>query len=268
MSLVEKLKIPREVAAQLASETVDIIVNRKYMVHGAIVDLSTEIRECVTGTITYYPDVDPRNILTKENKPNITVTNETTLEAALRLDNPVVLNMASAKHAGGGFLRGTLAQEEYLARNTCLFACIDGHPMYRFHEDNKNPLYSDWVIYSPNVPVIRDDYNNLIDKSWSVSILTSPAVNAGEVEGKDRELIAKTMDKRIEKLLRTAIHHNHRNLVLGAWGCGVFANDGSTIASLFKKHIDSMPYFDNIIFAIADISDDLKFITPFKNTFN
>src|SRR5437867_2144107 len=39
-------------------------------------------------------------------------------------------------------------------------------------------FYDDFVIYSPDVPVFRDDDGHLLDEPWRCTILTSPAVHA------------------------------------------------------------------------------------------
>jgi uncharacterized protein (TIGR02452 family) len=38
-------------------------------------------------------------------------------------------------------------------------------------------MYSKYVIYSPGVPVFRTDDGELLEESWTMSILSSPAVN-------------------------------------------------------------------------------------------
>ena len=92
------------------------------------------------------------------------------------------LNFASAKNPGGGFLNGSQAQEESLARATGLYPCIS--QMTQLYEKNRyygSCLYLNDMIYSPQVPVIRDDNDELLNKIFLISILTAPAVNAGAV---------------------------------------------------------------------------------------
>ena len=70
------------------------------------------------------------------------VTPETTLGAVQRLaeekgttgDNLALLNFASARNPGGGFLGGSNAQEESLARCSALYACLKDNPMYAYNE--------------------------------------------------------------------------------------------------------------------------------------
>jgi len=82
----------------------------------------------------------------------------------------------------------------------------------------------------------------------------------------DREPeIAKVMKKRIQELLAVAAKHNHTTLVLGAWRCGAFGNDGNLFAGLFKKAFQEnfAGVFDRVIFAITDWSPEHRFIGPF-----
>ena len=71
-------------------------------------------------------------------------------------------------------------------------------------------------------------------------IIVSPAVNKRKAyaEGiRDDELINKTMDVRIEKILTLAVSKKPSVIILGAYGCGVFGNDREVIYSLFERHI-------------------------------
>ena len=63
-----------------------------------------------------------------ERMTRVEVANESSLTAARRLSSsglsPLVLNMANGATPGGGFLHGSIAQEEYLCRSTALYATI------------------------------------------------------------------------------------------------------------------------------------------------
>ena len=85
------------------------------------------------------------------------VTNETSLSAARRMGpDAACLVFASAKNPGGGFLSGAQAQEESIARSSALYPCqTAAGEFYSFHRRQGDLRYSDRVIYSPHVPVIR-----------------------------------------------------------------------------------------------------------------
>jgi uncharacterized protein (TIGR02452 family) len=274
----QQLDIPREKARKMGEETVEILKKGFYQLpDGRIIDIRKVVLKSVEGTVTYSPD-KPLPISVKGGHDlTIVIANATSLSIANQLItegySPAVLNMASATSPGGGFLSGARAQEEYLARSTSLYACLAGNPMYDRQDFYTNPFYDDYVVYSPNVVVFRDDDGNLIDNPYMCSILTTPAVQAHGVRqympNRDGE-IEMIMWNRILKLLAVASRYNHTALVLGAWGCGAFGNDGHTIARLFRTALTEnfKGRFERIIFAIADWSPELRFISPFVEVFN
>ena len=174
---------------------------------------------------------------------SVEVTGETTLQAAARLSefHPLCLNFASAKNPGGGFLSGSQAQEESLARSS--------------------GLYSDYMAYSPSVPIFRRDDGVLLETPFQASFVTAPAVNAGAVaqnEPQNVKFINSTLAARLDKLLWLARQHGHKTLVLGAWGCGVFGNEPPNIAGLFASAFgpDGLFHgsFERIVYAVYDSS--------------
>lgn len=211
-----------------------------------------------------------------EKQTRFDVANESTLAAARRLvaegHRPVALNFASAKHPGGGFLSGARAQEESLARSSGLYACLNSHPMYELHRAARDPMYTSYAIYSPDVPVFRDDDGALLREPFLCSFITAPAVNAKMVLERDpkrRPEIREAMRERIVKVLAIAAQHEHEALVLGAWGCGVFGNDNEEVASLFEQALTDrfMGAFSRVVFAVLDGSPEERFMGPFKRAF-
>ena len=180
-----------------------------------------------------------------------------------------MLNFASATHPGGGFLGGARAQEEYLARSSGLYACIRDNAMYEFHRSRRDPLYTNYAIYSPEVPVFRSDDGSLLDEPYTVGIITCPAVNANKVDFKRKNEIGPAMWLRILKVLSIGVKHAHNSIVLGAWGCGAFGNDGREIAGLFYRTLERnfKGVYGQVVFAIVDWSRDRKFIGPFQEAF-
>jgi len=71
---------------------------------------------------------------------------------------------------------------------------------------------------------------------------------------------------RILKVLAAGIVHGHDSIVLGAWGCGAFGNDGSQIAQLFRQALreNFCGTYSQVIFAILDWSREGRFIGPFQ----
>jgi uncharacterized protein (TIGR02452 family) len=257
----------RETSARLSGETLEILERGGYeAADGTSRSIAADLERARAGTVEYPPDAAPNYNGPRDRDTTIVVTRETTLAAAERLAradrDPAALNYASAMNPGGGFLAGSRAQEESLARASGLFPCIDRRSMYAVHRERaRDPMYLTWAIYSPRVPVIRDDDGRLLDEPWLCSFVTSPAPNAGVVLRRDPDRAAEVreaMRERIDRVLAVAAVNGHRTYVLGAWGCGVFGNDPVEVAGLFDEALRG-PWagvFDEIVFAIPGKSGD------------
>ena len=201
----------------------------------------------------------------------VRVHNADTLDVALSmlsaqtlpccLKPPLLLNMANASTAGGGWLHGALAQEEALCYRSSLSFTLKK----RFY-----PIPSLGAIYSPTVVVIRDSLSTghgLMDASVpsalpivsvvSVAALRNPST-AYTLAGDAR--YAKVEDRRcmlqkMKVVLRVAGMKSHRRLVLGALGCGAFANPSNEVASMWKEVLldgEWKGWFEEIVFAVLD----------------
>jgi uncharacterized protein (TIGR02452 family) len=281
----------RQGRAQIARETLEILETGSYSSpQGRVVEISSALANAVKGSRLYAPQQFPGVFAARDerlaagsvSKPiRFEVVNGTTFAAARRLvveqhrEDVLCLNFASAKHPGGGFLTGAQAQEECLARASGLYACLA--PLRTMYDTNKryrSSLYTDHLIYSPQVPVFRDDDDRLQESAWRVSVLTAPAVNAGAVLDNEPENIPRiqeTMLRRMEKLLSIAVVHGHAALVLGAWGCGVFRNDPASVARWFHYHLFENDTFrnafDTVVFAVLDHGPELANLKPFQDMF-
>lgn len=274
----------RSKRADIAKQTIDI-VNRGWYALDSVgrVDVRRPIDACLSNTVLYRPeDLEYLGVNRAEVgcDTRFEVNNETTLSAAYRLvveqgeQRVLVLNFASAKNPGGGFLGGSQAQEESLARSSALYASLQTQPDY--YEANRrfnSTLYTDHMILSPDVPVFRDDEGRLLDSPYQVTILTAPAVNASTIRNDDRHArsqIRPTMARRIEIVLGVAAKHGYEHLVLGAWGCGVFRNDPNVIAELFADELTKSgqfrSQFKQVVFAVLDNHKD-RIIRPFRRYF-
>ena len=276
----------RDTRAGMAQETLRILNEGEYITpSGRVVSIADALAEAIAGTRLHEPSDFPQNltadILTNSQAAHITVTPESTLEAARRLarenpdDVPCCLNFASAKNPGGGFLGGSQAQEEALARSSGLYPCLTKmQAFYDFHRSQHSCLYSDYMIYSPRVPIFRDDAGSLLETPYLATFLTSPAPNAGAVRQNEPEnsgLIASTLRERMRKLLWLAHTQQNNRLVLGAWGCGVFQNDPHTVARLFAELLcpggEFSSMFQEVVFAIYDRSAEQTTLKAFEATF-
>jgi uncharacterized protein (TIGR02452 family) len=173
------------------------------------------------------------------------------------------LNFASAKNPGGGFLSGAQAQEESLARNSASYPTLTKfqQEMYDYNRLRTTYLYSDYMIYSPDVVFFKNDADELLSQPFLMDILTSPAVNVGAImQNKPEEmaLVEPTMLSRIDKILSVFVLQKVEKLILGAWGCGVFRN---------KPEGKYGKCFREIVFAVFDKSRNRENIRAFGDVF-
>jgi uncharacterized protein (TIGR02452 family) len=193
------------------------------------------------------------------------VTGESSLAAARRLGGDgggdvAVLNFASARNPGGGYLNGAQAQEEALCRASALYTCLlRARGFYDHHRAHRDPFYTDRVVHSPAVPVFRDDRGRLLDVPYTAGFLTAAAPNAGVVLRTAPERageLPRALAVRAGRVLETAAAHGYRRLVLGAWGCGVFRNDPAQVADAFRTLLAPggrfASAFAHVVFGILD----------------
>jgi|LauGreDrversion4_2_1035121.scaffolds.fasta_scaffold00062_6 uncharacterized protein (TIGR02452 family) len=266
-------RINRDLAVQLGEEAVVIAQAGKYIGPAGLVGISTEVKACVQATVHYAADHVHPTPFTGPHTTVYEVTNETTLSAHRRHlakgHKVVSLNFAAATHPGGGFLTGARAQEEYLCRSSTLYLAIKDSPMYAYHRREGHNRYSDAMIYSPDVPVFRDDDHSLLPAAYRASFITSAAPLTKHLHPEELVHIPDILRHRIRKILSVAQVHGHDSLILGAWGCGAFGNDGHLVAQLFHQALenDFKGAFKEVTFAIVDTSPEKKFIGPFAKRF-
>ncbi len=180
-----------------------------------------------------------------------------------------VLNFASAKNPGGGFLNGAKAQEESLAVSGTLYPTLTAHEeYYTENRKHKSMMYLDYGIYSPEVLFFRDESFRLTQTPVKASVLTLPAVNMGQVllKGEDPEEAGRVMRRRMKLALGIFAEQRAKHLVLGAYGCGVFRNDPRQVAAWWRELMEEGmgQYFDSIFHAVLDRSRDQSCIRAFR----
>ncbi|WP_328778945.1 TIGR02452 family protein [Streptomyces canus] len=204
------------------------------------------------------------------------VTGESSLEAAHRLGGrTAVLNFASARNPGGGYLNGAQAQEEALCRASALNTCqLGAREFYDHHRAHRDPFYTDRVIHSPAVPVFRDDRGRLLEAAHLVGFLTAAAPNAGVIRRTAPERAAelpRALAARAGQVLSVAVAEGYRRLVLGAWGCGVFQNDPAQVAGAFRALLEPGGRFagalEHVVFGVLDRTRDAVVRAAFVRAF-
>ena len=279
----------------IARDTLEAIEAGSYDLQGTTYDLRDPTGQSKRNTSYYAPDSPLSSWPTGSpdipaESPNVLLLEATTLEGARFLhatlgtagpthgpDQPPkpkvgVLNFASARKPGGGFLSGAQAQEESIARASTLYPTFmtrTAQAFYTLHNrDPKAGYYSHAMIYSPGVTVVRDDAGEWI-APYQVDVLTSPAVNAGVVRkslfGKVagagiEDKIEQAMRERMGRILYLFEQQGVRHIVLGSFGTGVFQNKVDMVARVWAELLlkDGARFknsFENVVFAIIGGKD-------------
>lgn len=198
---------------------------------------------------------DDYSCKSKYNLGKVVVSQKRTFEAAKAYVDKgykvAVLNFASATRPGGGVVKGSFAQEECLCRASTLYGCLSDRWMqvefYAKHRYPANPLNNDDIIYTPNVTVFREDtdvYEILPDADWwNVNVITCAAPNLRDnpsnpynpANGNNKvdiskEDLLKLHVKRFSRILEVATNEGNEVIILGAFGCGAFANPPTVVA--------------------------------------
>lgn len=110
------------------------------------------------------------------------------------------------------------------------------------------------TIFTPGITVYKDSKYNVLNKPYKCNVLSAAMCKLRPYEEFNDEYVA-LAKKKIEHLLRTALHFEQRKLVLGAWGCGAYNCPADKIAKIFKFVLNTPEFknqFEEICFAILD----------------
>ncbi len=183
-----------------------------------------------------------------------------------------VLNFASATSPGGGVTRGASAQEECLCRVSTLYPCLNTRALwtgfYTPHRETGDPLHNDDCIYTPDIVVFREDTPEARllpeEKRKTVDVLTCAAPNLRERPsnpmnpGDGRRPVSLAGDalrelhvKRLRRILDLAAEQGAEVLILGAFGCGAFANPPEVVAAAMRETLEEYDrVFHTVEFAV------------------
>jgi uncharacterized protein (TIGR02452 family) len=189
----------------------------------------------------------------------ILIEGHDTVSSAVKWHNKgttCILNMASASKPGGGVAEGAQAQEE------CLFRCSN---LWESITKGFYPINKYEAIYTKSATFFKDVKYDIM-KAIKVDVVTVAAVNLNRDSYFDEEKndwvdqlnrkplgYRRLTKKKIRLMLSLAVHNNVDNLILGAWGCGVFKNKPEDIAKMFKDVLKEYKgSFENVIFAVIN----------------
>ena len=264
-------------------ETADTILRMiragSYVVDGQTVQIDIEQTKAVRGTRLYTPETLVSFGAASGTSPAIRVTDGTTqtiaCELAASVDGHVgLLNFASARNPGGGFLNGAVAQEEDLCRCSGLYPCLlQCMEYYEANRGQSSLLYTDHAIFSPAVPFFKTrGRGEYLKRPFFVSVITAPAPNSGPFlragQGSAGELKAAFL-RRWKNVLRIARDQNISHLLLGAWGCGAFGGNPVMASETAREAICSDGAgITEIVFAIPGQGrQSRKNLDAFRATF-
>lgn len=238
-------------------------------------ELKEATKESMASNIVYEENFRSMKQVSLDVNGKIIVIESTTFDAArlfITEGRTAVLNFANPVKPGGGVLRGAKAQEECLCRSSNLYPCLSANNVYSLYygyHQNKDYKFSDRLIYTKNICVFKDDKyipKLLPENEWiNVDVITCAApYRPGLLDVIDEQL--KDIFKlRIRNIFEASIDNGVNVLILGAFGCGAFANPPSVVSMAFKEVIDENCYLSkipNIIFAIK------KSLNPNFNVFS
>lgn len=269
----------------IAQSTMDAIETGTVTISNVSHDLAAKVNFSNHNTTFYAPDHLLSSWSTSNPPRNSTATNSeisileiSTLDGARLLFNTLssrstsfgriaILNFASATRPGGGFLNGAQAQEESIARSSTLYPSLMTKSAQRFYQlhtrDRNGGFYHHAMVYTPSVVILKDDAGNWASP-FEVDVLTSAAVNAGDVRKKIGDLgelveiekpIETVMKERMARILFLFEQQGAKNIVLGSFGTGVFQNDVKVVARIWAEllTVKGARYrhsFDRVVFAI------------------
>lgn len=229
-------------------------------------------------------EVVPTPELNIYKKANVVVSKKRTYEAAkaYKGNHVAVHNFASATNPGGGVVNGAGAQEECLCRCSNLYFCLNTPDMwgmfYTPHRAAHDPIHNDDIIYTPDIVVFKTDTDRpeLMERDdwYIVDVITCAAPNLRETPSNrynsgdgtravtlsDRELQV-IHEKRLRRILDSAVMNHADTVILGAFGCGAFCNEPQVVATAAANVVrDYMYAFKNIEFAVyCRPSDDSNY---------
>ena len=245
-------------------------------------DTNQKLMDKIKNSMAYNKVISEKNAddilqnLTHETgkEAEIIVSKKRSFEAAsaYRGKHISVLNFASATNPGGGVTKGASAQEECLCRVSTLYKCISASEITEaFHKKHWRALktgemdsfYNDDCIQTCNVTVFKSDTAKTVllpEKDWfDVDVISCAAPNLRRMSQHDKQWKKNVTDqelldiykKRINRVLDIARYAKSEVVILGAFGCGAFANPPELVAKAMHASLDEHKYdFETIELAI------------------
>lgn len=226
-----------------------------------------------------------------EKEAQIIVSKKRSFEAAFAYKGKhiCVLNFASATNPGGGVTKGANAQEECLCRISTLYECLsDDEIKSEFHKKHwvdlktgkMDSFYNNDCIQTCDVTIFKSDTANpslLSEDEWfDVDVISCAAPNLRFMSQHDKDWKKKTTEeilfeiykKRINRVLDMVRFMKTDVVILGAFGCGAFANPPRLVAKAIHAAIDEHKYdFETVELAVFCLPSDTQNYDAFAREF-
>lgn len=238
---------------------------RKFLAQQHVTEMDERYRkenmDSVATTLTYRDGTMLTNkcAVPQWDETTVSVTAQDSVSAVLDAQSPkAMLDFASFHNPGGGYTNGVwFAQEEMICAESNLYNILrefQGSVYARRNKtDNTQGLYTSECLYIPDVMFYREDEEAPCD----VIVAAAPNAKRARENHVDENDIEQALRERINTVMNIAVDNGIEELVLGAFGCGVFANDAESVASMFKEWIDDNPGFiRHVVFAIPNAKSD------------
>ncbi|KAJ5634360.1 hypothetical protein N7528_002202 [Penicillium herquei] len=217
---------------------------------------------------------------------------------SLQKNHPLIINFASHTKPGGGWLNGAMAQEESICYRSSLALSLNfddyplaleeaiyspyvlvmrsdvesGHELFSpFFPPEELPVVSAITIaalYRPATRKImreppRKRQRGNLSGFDSNSPPSPPPLYRGQYERFERDKDRNLTKSKMRLVLRIAALRNHELLVLGALGCGVYANPPAEIAHCWLEVLEEPEFHGNwwreVCFAVHDPKNNGNF---------
>lgn len=206
----------------------------------------------------YYNDNFTVDKSRRRYKTKYSVDNVDCVDAGIEFKsnglNPVILNLADRKLAGGFVSTGSGCQEESIFRRSNYHMTL----LRSFY-----PIENHQGVYSPSVAVFKESeanrwkrMNENVDLSFiAVPGLRKPVLKDGKLSDHDHGVYV----QKIRLILQIAYKYNHDAIILGALGCGVFRGPVKEIAMIFRQVLDEFEScFHSVKFAILSHAEGVE----------
>ena len=220
---------------------------------------SDEVKNSVESSKIYREDFKGATERVTVENQEIIFSNLDTVNAIFDVKDSgklMVLNFASYKYPGGGYLGGSKAQEECLCHASDLYQILSMFETDYYELNRKSlnkALYFNRAIYTPDVLFFRGLEKKYADVLYCAGPNKGVAQQYAKVSDEENSIELK---RRVSFILSIAENEKVDILILGAYGCGVFRQDPSEVADMFLNELSKSKRFKKVIFAVpgADIN--------------